>query len=52
TYLTTYMRVLNSAADKNRRKEVVKVKTVNNLADDLRKHYNKYISKAIVNNYL
>ncbi|CAG8768228.1 30711_t:CDS:2, partial [Racocetra persica] len=39
-------------ADKKRRREVMKVKTGNNLADDLRKHYNEYISRTTVNNYL
>ncbi|CAG8823832.1 19275_t:CDS:2, partial [Racocetra persica] len=39
-------------ADEKRKRKVVKVKTVNNFADNLRKHYNKYISRTTINNYL
>jgi hypothetical protein len=40
------------AADKKRRKEVIKVRTVRHLREDLNSKYNEYLSRTTLNNYL
>jgi hypothetical protein len=40
------------AADKKRRKEVIKVRTIRHLREDLDSKYNDYLSRTTLNNYL
>ncbi|GBB94858.1 hypothetical protein RclHR1_24290003 [Rhizophagus clarus] len=40
------------AANKKRRKEVIKVRTIRYLQEELNSKYNKYLSRTTLNNYL
>ncbi|CAB4489434.1 unnamed protein product [Rhizophagus irregularis] len=40
------------AADKKRRKEVIKVRTIRHLRENLNSKYNEYLSRTTLNNYL
>ena len=40
------------AADKKRRKEIIKVRTIRHLREDLNSKYNEYLSHTTLNNYL
>ncbi|EXX54950.1 hypothetical protein GLOIN_2v1766467 [Rhizophagus irregularis DAOM 181602=DAOM 197198] len=40
------------AADKKRRKEIIKVRTIRHLREDLNFKYNEYFSRTTLNNYL
>jgi len=40
------------AADKKRRKEVIKVRTIRHIREDLNSKYNEYLSRTTLNNYL
>ncbi|PKC04312.1 hypothetical protein RhiirA5_502859 [Rhizophagus irregularis] len=40
------------AADKKRRKEIIKVRTIRHLREDLNSKYNEYLSCTTLNNYL
>ena len=40
------------AADKKRRKEVIKVRTIRHLREELNSKYNEYLSRTTLNNYL
>ncbi|GBC42209.2 hypothetical protein GLOIN_2v1766467 [Rhizophagus irregularis DAOM 181602=DAOM 197198] len=40
------------AADKKRRKEIIKVRTIRHLREDLNSKYNEYLSRTTLNNYL
>uniref|UniRef100_U9UPR1 Uncharacterized protein n=1 Tax=Rhizophagus irregularis (strain DAOM 181602 / DAOM 197198 / MUCL 43194) TaxID=747089 RepID=U9UPR1_RHIID len=40
------------AADKKRKKEIIKVRTIRHLREDLNSNYNEYLSRTTLNNYL
>ncbi|RGB24465.1 hypothetical protein C1646_773063 [Rhizophagus diaphanus] len=40
------------AADKKRRKEIIKVRTICHLQEDINSKYNEYLSRTTLNNYL